>query len=199
MARKARDPLSRSVGSRQYRNICWVSTEGQTEKDYFSMDVFRQTGLSIKFPRDIHPDRRYPTQVLKRLQKEMKSSKFKRGDEAWVVVDVDEWDETEFEELLKWEASDGRHHLAVSNPKFELFLVMHFSPAGGCTTPAATDAALKRLMPRYAKRLTRTQFTREQVERAIACAEGKRASCKEALPEPGMTDAHKLARRLLEE
>lgn len=198
MARKTRDTLTRKVGSRAYRDVCWVSAEGRTERDYFSMDAFREAEMSVRFPRDIHPDRRNPVQVLKRLQKEMRAGSFRRADEAWVVVDVDEWDEPEFAALLKWEASDERHHLAVSNPKFELFLVMHFDRANGCTTAAKLDAALKRFMPKYAKRLARTQFTRAEIEKAIANAEAKRSSCKDALPAPGMTDAHKLAKRLLE-
>ena len=49
MARKSRDTLSRKVGSRSYRNVCWVSAEGRTEKDYFSMNVFRGAGMSVKF------------------------------------------------------------------------------------------------------------------------------------------------------
>lgn len=200
MARKNKDTLSRRVGTREYRNVCWVSAEGQTEKDYFSMDAFRGSRMSIKFPRNIHPDRRNPTQVLKRFQKEIKgASGFRRGDEAWLVVDVDEWGEYEFEELVKWVSSDARHHLAISNPKFELFLVMHFDRANGCTTSANVDACMKRLMPRYAKRLSRTQFRKTNIETAIVHAEAKRAACKDPLPAPGMTDAYKLAKRLLEE
>ena len=33
----------------------------------------------------------------------------------------DEWDDAEFAELLAWAKVDPRHHLAISNPKFELF------------------------------------------------------------------------------
>lgn len=56
----------------------------------------------------------------------MRTEDFRKGDEAWIVVDVDTWGDVEFAELLSWAASDPRHHLAISNPKFELFLVMHF-------------------------------------------------------------------------
>lgn len=199
MPRKKSNPLSRKVGSRAYRNVCWISAEGQTEKDYFSMDAFRQAELTVKFPQNIHPDRRNPTQALNRFKKETKSGHFRRDDEAWIVVDIDEWGESEFAELLKWEASDGRHHLAVSNPKFELFLVMHFDRANGCTTPAKVDESLRRFMPKYDKRLARAQFAEAQVRTAIANAESKRASCKDPLPMPGMTDAYKLAKHLLEE
>ena len=52
----------------------------------------------------------------------VRENDFRARDEAWLMVDVDEWGAAEFAELLAWEAADSRHHLAVSNPKFELFL-----------------------------------------------------------------------------
>ena len=85
----------------------------------------------------------------------------------------------------------------MSNPKFELFLVMHFEKANGCTTAAKVDAALKRHMPGYDKRLTPTQFSLEDVRGAIANAREKRVARADELPGPGMTDAFKLAESLL--
>ena len=199
MGRRNKDTLSRQTGTRKYRPVCWVSAEGQTEKDYLRMSVFRGAPVSVRFPKDIHPGRRNPSQVLKRFEKAMREEDFRRGDEAWVVVDVDEWDESEFAELLAWVESDPRHHLAISNPKFELFLVMHFEKANGCTTVPKVDAALKRHLPRYAKRISSTQFTEADVKAAIENAESKRAACKGAVPAPGMTDAHLLASRMIGE
>lgn len=113
------------------------------------------------------------------------------------MVDVDDWGEDEFAQLLAWEASDDRHHLAVSSPKFELFLVMHFEKGNGCTTPEKVDATLKRHWPRYAKRVSSTQFGAKQVRGAIVNARMKRAGCKAALLASGMTDAHLLVERLI--
>ena len=92
------------------------------------------------------------------------------------MVDVDDWDEAEFAGLLAWQAVDDRHHLAVSNPKFELFLVMHFEKANGCATPEKIDAVLKKHWPRYAKRVPPTQFSVKQVRSAVENAKVKRAS-----------------------
>ena len=198
MAKRRNDTLVRRTGQRAYRPVCWVSAEGVTERDYFRMSVFKDARASVKYPKDIHPSRRNPTAVLKRLQKEIGSEGFRRGDEAWVVVDVDDY-EGELGDLLEWCNSHPGYHLAVSNPKFELFLVMHFGRANGCTTAAKVDAALKRYMPGYDKRLTPTQFSLEDVRRAIANAIEKRAACADGLPGPGMTDAFKLAESLLGE
>ena len=197
MARRKKDTLSRRTGTRKYRPVCWVSAEGQTEKDYLRMAVFRDAPVSVRFPKDIHPGRRNPSQVLKRFEKAMREEDFRRGDEAWVVVDVDEWDESEFAELLAWAESDPRHHLAISNPKFELFLVMHFEKGNGCTTSSNVDAALRRHMPGYDKRLRRGQFSAGQVRAAAANARAKRAGCASDIPDPGMTDVYLLVESLI--
>ena len=142
MARRSnKESLKRKTGGREYRAVCWVSAEGQTEKDYLRMDAFKGASMAVKFPKDVHPDRRNPAAVLKRFQKAMRTEDFRKGDEAWIVVDVDNWGDGEFAELLSWAESDPRYHLAVSNPKFELFLVMHFERGNGCTTPQMTGQA----------------------------------------------------------
>ena len=197
MARKRQDTLSRRTGTRKYRPVCWVSAEGQTERDYLRMAAFKDAPVSVRFPKDIHPGRRNPAQVLKRFVKAMREEDFRKGDEAWVVVDVDEWDESEFAGLLAWAKSDSRHHLAISNPKFELFLVMHFEKGNGCTTAPSVDAALKRHMSGYDKRLRRGQFSVEQVRTAAANARAKRAGCASDIPDPGMTDVFLLVESLI--
>ena len=198
MARRKNDTLKRKSGGREYRGVCWVSAEGQTEKDYLRMDVFKGSSVTVKFPKDIHPDRRNPTAVLKRFGKAMRTEDFRKGDEAWLVVDVDTWAEVELSHLLAWAKRDARHHLAVSNPKFELFLVMHFERANGCTTPQMVDAALRRNWPRYSKRVGTTRFSLDEVRKAVENASMKRSGCRDAIPAPGMTDVHMLVARLIE-
>ena len=199
MARRTKkDTLKRKTGGREYRDVCWVSAEGQTEKDYLRMDIFKDTPVAVKFPKDTHPGRRNPTAILKRFQKALRTEDFRRGDEAWIAVDIDTWRKEEFAELLAWAESDFRHHLAISNPKFELFLVMHFERGNGCTTPQKVDATLKRYWPRYDKRVGATRFSLDEVKAAVETARIKRSGCQESIPAPGMTDAHLLVERLIE-
>ncbi len=199
MAKRKNNTLSRKQPTREYKPVCWISAEGQTEKDYFSMAVFRDASFAVRFPQEVHPGRRNPAQVLSRFKKALRKEDFRPQDEAWLVVDVDEHPGGEFDNLLQWEASDPRHHLAISNPKFELFLVMHFERGNGCTTSSAVDAKVRQHMPRYDKRLATSQFTRAQIQTAIENARIKRAGCPDSLPAEGMTDAHLLAARLLGE
>lgn len=161
------------------------------------MSVFKGLpDVAVKFPTNIHPSRRNPSQVLARFRKSMAKG-FRPGDEAWLVVDVDTWDASEFDEILAWEESSPQFHLAISNPKFELFLIMHFERANGCTTASVVDERLKRHMPGYKKRIKPTQFNVAAISTAVENARLKRAGCKARIPQPGMTDAHLLVSRLL--
>lgn len=197
MARRKNGLPVRRTNVRNYRNVCWVSAEGTTERDYLGMTVFKGLSTAVKFPKNTHPNRRNPDAVLKRFEKSLRENDFRTGDEAWLVVDVDEWDRAEFDKLTAWELRDSRHHLAVSNPKFELFLVMHFEKGNGYTTPAKVDSALKKYWPNYAKHVPLGQFSIKQVRDAVENARTKRLSCKSPLPAPGMTDAHLLVERLI--
>lgn len=197
MAKKQRKELVRRRPSREYRKVCWISAEGTTERDYFSMDVFKDSSYAIRFPKDIHPSRRNPEAVLKRFEKMLRGEDFRKGDIAWLVVDVDSYDEAELQGLLKWESGDPRHHVAISNPKFELFLALHFGNASGCTTSASVDAELKKHMRQYKKRLNPRQFDRDVILAACDRSELRRRSGDSSIPDPGTTDAHKLVRQLI--
>lgn len=197
MARKQRKELVRRRPSREYRKVCWISAEGTTERDYFSMDVFKDSAYAIKFPKDIHPSRRNPEAVLKRFEKMLREDDFRKGDIAWLVVDVDSYAESELQQLLEWESEDPRHHVAISNPKFELFLALHFGNASGCTTSASVDAELKRHMRQYKKRLGPRQFDRDSILAACNQSELRRRNGEPAFPSPGTTDVHKLVRQLI--
>ena len=161
------------------------------------MDVFKDSSYAIRFPKDIHPSRRNPEAVLKRFEKMLRGEDFRKGDIAWLVVDVDSYDETELQGLLKWESEDPRHHVAISNPKFELFLALHFGNASGCTTSASVDAELKKHMRQYKKRLNPRQFDRDVILAACDRSELRRRNGDSAIPDPGTTDAHKLVRQLI--
>ncbi len=197
MGKRRADTLNRGKPTRHLRPVYWISTEGQTERDYFQMDVFRELDVSIRFPRNVSSTRTNPAFILQNLKKELESIDLSEGDEAWVVVDVDEWDEQEFTKLLKWAHSNDRYHVAISNPKFELFLLLHVDEGIGCTTASKIDETLKRRIPSYDKHIDSSQFDAETIQHAIERAETKRMTQTDEIPGPGTTDVYKLAQHLL--
>lgn len=199
MGKRRNNTLTRKQPTREYRKIFWVNTEGQTEQDYLQMDIFKKMEtVTIKMPKRVHPGKTNPKQVLQRLKDEIKRGNFRKGDEAWVAIDMDAWSYEDIREVVDWANTNDYYNVVISNPKIELFLIMHFEKGNGCTTNTKVDERLSRHLPSYAKRLTVRQFDRSQIETAIEHARTKRTCCIEPIPDPGMTDFYKLVERLLE-
>jgi len=51
-------------------------------------------------------------------------------------VDANSWPEDQLLELHGWSTEDSRYGLAVSNPKFEFWLLLHFEDGNGAATSA---------------------------------------------------------------
>lgn len=187
----------RRTGLRSCKKLIVVSAEGDTERDYLRMNVLKRRNVSVRFVRDIDRNKRNPAMVLRRMESELKTTRLEKDDEAWVVIDVDTWPKEEIGECIAWAASKRNYHVAISNPKIELFLVMHYESGNGCTTAERVDAAIKRHMPAYGKRLSPTHFSEADVKCAIENASKKRATCQGDMPTPGVTDFHLLVEELL--
>lgn len=65
-----------------------------------------------------------PKHVFKKLKKEAKDEfNFKSPDELWMIIDRDEW--TNIPEISTLCKNEGNFYLALSNPCFELWLLLH--------------------------------------------------------------------------
>ena len=54
----------------------------------------------------------------------LKDAPFSENDEAWIVIDRDDWKEEKIENIRKWlqENKEGKYHLAISERRFEDWL-----------------------------------------------------------------------------
>ncbi|WP_089917342.1 RloB domain-containing protein [Lentzea albida] len=85
-------------------------------------------------------------------------------DEYWCVVDVDEFD---IHEAIA-EAEAMGISLAVSNPCFEVWLILHFADcAAGISSPKAAAEKLRRHLPGYAKGTLDFALLAERVDKAV--------------------------------
>lgn len=170
------NPLRQKRGKRKIRKVIHVLPEGQSERDYLAMDVIQaavQSGerVALKLVKG-HKGQTDPASLVRQMKSHLRKEDFRSDDEAWLVIDVDEWTDEQFACAIQWESSDPRHHLAISNPKFELFLLMHYCDAKGCTTPTDVDKRLKRYLPDYKKRLVHGLFSLDQVTEAVSRSRG---------------------------
>lgn len=113
----------RRDGGRQYRRIIRVLTEGKvTEPGYIRMLERRYLDVKI----EIDPKDTGVPLTLVRLAREYQKQNKKRNpayDEIWCIFDIDQ--HPNIEQAIQ-EARDSGIHVVISNPCFELWLVLHY-------------------------------------------------------------------------
>ncbi len=160
-----RRKFQRQSGYRRYRKIFILATEGaQTEPQYFSIFNNEQSVIRIKCLQKGHDSSLI--KVLKKMENYLKEEGLKNGDEAWLVIDRDQWNEKQLEELSAWALKKKNHGLALSNPKFEYWLLLHFEEGNNIKSSADCDERLKRYLPNYDKRVDKSKFTRDRIDKA---------------------------------
>lgn len=124
---RSRKDFKRKSGNRDAKLIA-IATEGdKTEKVYFE-------GL-LSFPQFKNP--RIHVEVLPKLSRASSpkhviavlndfNGKYNRypGDQLWLVIDVDRW-ESKMLKIVTQECQQKGFNLAVSNPCFEFWLLLH--------------------------------------------------------------------------
>lgn len=127
-------PLIRQGGHIDAEKLFVLSYEGTvTEKKYFedfrASKYFNNNGLieivPLKRPKDKGSD---PFSVKKLLKEVKKEYGFKITDEFWLIIDRDDWEKIHklsFDDLVTECKNEKNFYLAMSNPCFEIWLVLH--------------------------------------------------------------------------
>ena len=187
-------------GKRRQRRVILVVAEGETEVDYLRQDsvlelVGKRGEVSLSVARH-HKGQTDPASLVKAMKAASMGREMQRDDERWVVMDVDEWTDSQIDAAVRWASEDRRHHLAVSNPRFELYLRLHFERGAGMSL-ARLDDDLRRLMPDGFKRLRRGTFGREQVMTAMRASRSMGGNDGDTIPEVGTSSFHLLMESVL--
>jgi hypothetical protein len=143
--------LLRPVNTKSARMFV-IACEGEVaEKRYFE-DIVEEFKLQRVQVRVLDPQsdvrgkkssRSSPLQVLQRMNSfiERNERYLKFGDELWLVMDIDHHRKGKHQHNLRRAlqlAQDADYSVAVSNPRFELWLLLHFTEL-----PTAEDCLLK--------------------------------------------------------
>lgn len=159
----------RSAYRQQYRKFV-ISCEGSVaEREYFNhLQTICWNGVTL----DILTDRNEnsPVQVLERLHRYGKS--LSARDEMWCVVDKDQWTPDQFDKIYAWqrEPSPVFRGVALSNPKFELWLLAHFQELPTSCGSSECDRLLETHHPDYRKHINPQLFSLPSIHSAIAHA-----------------------------
>lgn len=127
-------PLIREGGFLDAEKLFILSYEGEkTEVNYFNnfrqSDFFNDSGIIEIVPLKREENTGTDPLSVKRLLKKAKSNyKFKKTDEFWLIVDRDHWEtkhKIDFDKLVADCNKEENFFLAMSNPCFEIWLIMH--------------------------------------------------------------------------
>ena len=118
-------PRTRKTSLRD-ASLIIVATEGEkTEKLY--LDALHEAYRNLKVHVEVLERKATassPHHVLENMNEFKKQYSLEADDQLWLVVDVDAWTEQMLGEVAS-QCKQKKYHLAVSNPCFELWLLLH--------------------------------------------------------------------------
>lgn len=145
-----RRSFKRPIGQRRYRTLFIIAVEGaKTEPQYFSIFNNNNSIVCIECLKGNGDSS--PLQVLRRMENRLKEQNCRPSDQAWLVIDKDQWTDEQILQLFQWTQKSPNHGLALSNPKFEYWLLLHFEDANDITSSRDCSDRLKRHLPGYDK------------------------------------------------
>ena len=189
--------FNRKTGRKRYKKVFIISVEGSvTERQYFNW--FKQQHSAIHIKCINKRDQSAPRKVLKKMKQHLKDNNLNKNDEAWLVVDRDGWQEEHLNELFSWSDTNPSYGLALSNPNFEYWLLLHFEDGRTINNSHNCKERLLKYIPKYNKSIDMRHITVDMIKDAIDRAKRRDNPPCESWPDKkGSTTVYKLAQNIL--
>ncbi len=196
MARQCRR-FQRPLGQRRYRKLFVVAVEGaRTEPEYFAILQSHNSNVSVKCLKKAN--RSAPPQLLRYMRDFLKREDLSSTDEAWLVLDKDCWTDEQLAALHAWSEESDSHGLALSNPNFEYWLLLHHEDGDGVASARECLDRLRHHDPGYCKRVRPADYPPDRVREAIRRARRRDSpACADWPHAPGATTVYRLVERIL--
>ncbi|AFZ51763.1 RloB family protein [Dactylococcopsis salina] len=157
-----------------FSNPYLVATEGEkTEEIYFN--IFRTPEYRKNIQVKILSARRgnsSPKAVMKRLQSKAREMDLQSGDELWVVIDDDKRPKEQLQVIVNECKEKHNYFFAISNPCFELWLLLHQKNYKAPPTPELCEQELAKLFEKpYDKTNYEVSKLEPYIKNAIAHAQ----------------------------
>jgi hypothetical protein len=122
----------------------------------------------------------------------------KSSDKAWLVVDKDQWAEEQLTQLHQWSLQQENFGFALSNPKFEYWLLLHFEEGTGVTSSHDCTDRFKRWIPDYDKGIDTRKISEAQIDDAIRRAKKRdHPPCEDWPRSLGQTTVYRLIENII--
>ena len=196
MSPKGRRRFVRPPGKRRYRKMFVLATEGsKTESQYFEIFKGRNLVVHVEFLKKKGDSA--PLQVLERMRNYLKRKGLKNSDEAWLVVDKDQWTDNQLLQLHEWAQEADNYGLALSNPKFEFWLLLHFENGDGVSNSKICSRKLERHMPGCEKGINPRKISNCMIGKAVERAKNRdKPACRD-WPRTTGTTVYRLVENIL--
>jgi len=131
---KKRD-FRRVSNIRNVKKIFVIATEGEkTEPIYFNdLKALLRNPIVYVAVLERQSSASSPNHVLNELDKFKSHFELKSDDELWILIDKDNWGNRNLS-ITAAQCVQKKYHLAVSNPCFEVWLLLHLRDISRCKT-----------------------------------------------------------------
>jgi hypothetical protein len=191
--------FERKIGDRPYEKLFVIACEGEeTEPQYFNLLKSFLLNEKVRLKPLSGKKKTSCTQVLDKLKRHLRENNVMEPYEAWLVIDKDDNQEKDLRKIYEWSQSKDNYGLALSNPKFEYWLLLHFDEAKGVQSSVQCSERLKRHLPDYDKGIDCRKITQDKITDAV-----KRAKQRDNPPCPDWpknvgTTVYRLVEKLIQ-
>ena len=196
--KKRDDRFGRRKGAkRSYHKLFIIATEGEkTEPQYFEILRKYQKEVAITPLKGDHKPS--PLRARDKMKEYLEEEQPHEPYEAWIVIDRDEWEVEELRQIVDWAKDNSNYGFALSNPKFEYWLLLHFEDGKKVQSPRNCDDRLKKCYPKYNKNIDARKITRARINDAIKRAKARDyPPCKDWPRAIGVTTVYRLVEKIL--
>lgn len=124
---RLRRKISRPEGKNRDASLFIIASEGkETEKIYVEAleEFFNSKRIHIRFIHKKDPSKSSPKHTLESIAHVRREYHINELDQLWILIDRDQWEDKELS-YVATECIKKKINLAVSNPCFELWCVLH--------------------------------------------------------------------------
>ncbi|MCX7044422.1 MAG: RloB family protein [Candidatus Sumerlaeota bacterium] len=198
-------PIDRTEAGWRDMNLVVIATEGKTEAKYFRMikERFRRRGVQVEMI-PTENNKSAPEYVLERISGFYETFALDEHDQLWMVFDFDRWGEEKLEIVVR-EAKQKGFSWAVSNPSFEIWLVLHFETLHWADMEQLPSRMLKKKLEEKLKthlgsyhhgHLNTSKFTANNIGNAVQQAASRDAGNQDRWPRAIGTHVYKIIRNI---